>query len=279
MQMKDTLKISVVKKKNEREECIEFLKECHSVNLYLYEGIKDPFPKFLALSIKYKKRLIGVLHTKNRVHLHICFSHEIMDSLIKQSSSFLLKGFPHLKSIFGDKSSILNLTEKGSIYPSSCREFIFMETDKKLFNPKGDFKGIMPHTDRAELLLPLQIQYEVEEMAVDYQDIQRDKVLKVLKRRLERGEVTAIFDGNSPVAFACINARFENVCQVGSVYVLPLYRGKGYGYSIVSSHVERFLKKYDRVALFVDRKNKGAIHLYGNLGFYPAGELLQVQIH
>ena len=100
-------------------------------------------------------------------------------------------------------------------------------------------------------------------------------MLIVLRNRIERGDVTALIDNGRPVAFAGVNARFKEVCQVGGVYVLPRYRGKGYGYSIVKAHIERLFKIYSRVVLFVSTNNSRAIRLYRNVGFYPKGELEQ----
>ncbi|MCK4805035.1 MAG: GNAT family N-acetyltransferase, partial [Spirochaetes bacterium] len=69
---------------------------------------------------------------------------------------------------------------------------------------------------------------------------------------------------------------FESICQIGTVYVPPWYRGKGLGYSVVSSHLDRLFNKYNRIVLFVNRNNKRALHLYKNVGFRPVGELEQV---
>ena len=77
------------------------------------------------------------------------------------------------------------------------------------------------------------------------------------------------------MAFAGVNARFKDVCQIGSVYVLPRYRGKGHGHFIVRSHIERLFKNYSRIVLFVGTENGRALRLYRNVGFNGTGELEQ----
>ena len=96
------------------------------------------------------------------------------------------------------------------------------------------------------------------------------------KRRGGGGNKPAIFEADRPIALAGVNAQFEKVCQIGSVYVVSGYRRKGYGYSVVLSHLERMFQRFDRVVLFVELDNQAASHLYKKIGFRPSGKLIQV---
>jgi len=186
-----------------------------------------------------------------------------------------------VKSFFGDKEGIVRFFNNSKIKPKKTRDFIFMELKKEeygrdpFFNRSTSLECIKPPPEMATGILPLLINYEVEELGADMGKINRSKVLVVLRSRLERGEVTALVDRGKPVAFAGVNARFKDVCQIGSVYVLPRYRGKGYGYFIVKSHIERLFKNYSRIVLFVSTDNQIAIRLYRNVGFNGTGELEQ----
>ena len=144
------------------------------------------------------------------------------------------------------------------------------------FNRPGYLECITPSPEMATGILPLLINYEVEELGADMGKINRSQVLVVLRARIKRGELTALVDRGKPVAFAGVNARFKETCQIGSVYVLPRYRGKGYGYFIVRSHIERLFKNYSRIVLFVSTENNRALRLYRNVGFDGTGELEQV---
>ena len=104
------------------------------------------------------------------------------------------------------------------------------------------------------------------------------KIQAVLAHRIARGEITVLYEGEKPVAIAGINAKYKNVCQIGSVYVLPEKRMKGYGRAIVTAHVARLFGSYGKVVLFVDTKNKAACGLYRHLGFSERGMLAQAEI-
>jgi predicted GNAT family acetyltransferase len=126
----------------------------------------------------------------------------------------------------------------------------------------------------AETLASLQIQYEIEELGAARDAIDMGRTVAGLRARLDRGEVTLAFEGGLLVACAGVNARFENTCQIGSVYVIPPFRNRGYGYSVVSAHVGRMFERYDRLALFVGETNAAARRIYGKLGFLESGGLL-----
>ena len=104
------------------------------------------------------------------------------------------------------------------------------------------------------------------------------KIQAALSRHIARGEITVLYEERKPVAIAGVNARYRDVCQIGSVYVLPEKRRKGYGGNIVSAHVSRLLGVYKKVVLFVDTENRAACTLYKRLGFTEYGMLAQVEL-
>ncbi|MCK5093227.1 MAG: GNAT family N-acetyltransferase [Spirochaetes bacterium] len=270
------MKIVEVKRKKERIKCIRFLKEGNSLNLYLYDRITQGSVFYRSFYFKSNDRVLGLIHTKSGLHIHLYFSKIIEAPALKEIKDFLFNKFPDVSTLFGDKDCIERFLNVCNIAPRLRREFTFMEVERAYFKPDFSFKCAVPAPEMADILLPLQISYELEELGVVRKDIHSSRVLAVLKKRLHRRDITALFDGGDLVAFAGVNARFENNCQIGTVYVLPEHRGKGFGYSVVSSHLDRLFNKYNRIVLFVNRNNKGALHLYKNVGFRPVGELEQV---
>jgi ribosomal protein S18 acetylase RimI-like enzyme len=258
--------------------CIQFLKEHSCCNLYLYEGIDRQSARYFNYGFKVEEELFAVLHTKSGSSVHLFLSEDIPVSVLKRVSRFIIRRFRGLSSIFGDSVCILRLVREDLLRYSSVREYLYFEIEKKHFKPIGSFSGYPPPIEEANALWPLQYQYEIEEMRVSDSMLDREKITAALRRRIQRGEITAIFEKDRPVAIAGVNAKFENICQIGSVYVLPEYRGKGYGYSVVSSHVKRLFDWYDRIALFVDVRNMRARHIYERLGFVAAGALAQVSV-
>ncbi len=272
------MNITKIKEKNESLKCIRFLKEHRSCNLYLYEGIARTQPRYQNLFLTENGKIFAVIHTKGGASIHLFFSGWISDFAVRKIALFILRKFMGARIIFGDRDCLARLIKIGFLEFKLFRQFFFMEIQKDRFQPIGIFKGYCPHSKEAKLLLPLQIQYEMEEMEVGFAELSREKILLVLEKRLQQGEITAVFNKGKPVALAAVNARFEDVCQIGSVYVLPEFRGRGYGFSVVSSHLERLFKKYKKVALFVNKNNKRAYHIYEKVGFYPVTELMQINI-
>lgn len=270
------MKIVEVKRKKELIKCMRFLKESNSLNLYLYDRIARGSVIYKNFHLKINNRILGLIHTKNGLNIHLFFSKIIEDPDLEEIGYFLFNKFPDVGTLFGDKDCIERFINKCNMEPVRRRDFTFMEVERAYFKPDFSFKCIVPGPEMADILLPLQISYEIEELGVNRKEIHSPQVLAVLRKRLQREDITALFDDGNLAAFAGVNARFESICQIGTVYVPPRYRGKGFGYSVVSSHLDRLFNNYNRIVLFVNRNNKRALHLYKKVGFRPVGELEQV---
>ena len=273
--MKNSVKVVRVERKALAQQCLSFLKEAGVCNMYILEGLGVHHPYFHNYCLCVGDQISGVLHTKNNSYLHLFIAPETAPSAVQEMAAFIGKKFPSFEMLFGDEESVSLYFACRGTSPRNTVKFLFMETDTHRFVPRLRFRGKMPTVDDAPQLVPLQIQYEIEEVGAIVSQIDRKKVLKVMQNRIKRGEVSAIFNGKAPVALAGVNARFENCCQIGSVFVLPDYRSKGYGCSVVSYHVARLFKLYDRIVLFVHERNRTAIHIYEVLGFKTTGSLVQ----
>ncbi len=273
--MKNTVKMVRIERKNTEQDCFDFLQRAGVSNMYLYEGLGTHHPLFRNYCLQKGDDIIGVLHTKNSKYLHLFLAAETDHTIVHGVAQHILKKFPRFEMLFGDEKSVYLYFKGCGRKPTHTVRFIFMEVDHTRFTPRVRHRGEIPSVQDAHLLLPLQIQYEIEEVGAIRAHIDDKKVLQVLEKKIKRGEISAIFDGESPVALAGVNARFERCCQIGSVYVLPGYRGKGYGYSIVSYHIGRLFKRYDRIVLFVHERNEAALHIYEKLGFERTDRLIQ----
>ncbi len=275
------MKIINVNNKREQRKCVDLLNIGCSRNMYLYERFTSADRRYSNICFKSRNRLRGIVNTISGMQVHLFLSDDVLQTDLGEMTAYLFKKFPMVKSFFGDKEGIVRFFNNSRIKPQKTKDFIFMELEKEKYgrdhslNSSTCLECIQPPPEMSTDLLPLLINYEVEELGADMGKINRSKVLVVLRSRIERGEVTALVDRGKPVAFAGVNARFKEVCQIGSVYVLPRYRGKGYGYFIVKSHIERLFKNYSRIVLFVSRNNNRALHLYRNVGFNGTGELEQ----
>jgi GNAT superfamily N-acetyltransferase len=275
--MKHTVKMVRIESKKARQQCLLFLKRAGVFNMYLYEGIGTSFPLFQNYCFIAGTELIGVVHSKNSLYLHLYLSPDADTRAAEDIAGMLRRRFPHMEMVFGDEKSVRTFLSACAGSPDAVR-FLFMETDFIRFTPSMRYRGRVPSVGDARLLLPLQIQYEIEEVGAPRAQLDDRKVLRVLRKRIERGEISAIFHGPNPVALAGVNAHFESSCQIGSVFVVPDFRGRGYGRSIVSYHAGRLFKRYGRIVLFVHEDNAAALRIYDDLGFECTGVLLQANL-
>lgn len=272
------MKVVQVKSEEQATSSIQFLKECGSCNLYLYEGLSMNSSRHHNLLFYEKNVICGVLHTKTGKTAHILLSGRVHGDMAGMVLRAVLRRFGMIRSIFGDRDSIVRLAEEEGTGTVSLREYQFMELEKQTFKEAMKTEGVVPPIEDVPLLFPLQRQYEIEEMEVDASLLDPEKMTTSLARRIGRGDVTALYEEGRPVAIAGVNSRYGATCQIGSVYVLPAYRRKGYGYRVVSSHVSRLLRRYSRIVLFVDVKNRLAARLYETIGFRKCGMLAQLGI-
>jgi len=273
--MENTIKVRKIERKKAKIECLSFLKSAHVNDAYLFEGIAQNHARVHNYCFSQGERIIGILHSKTGSSIHLFLSGSMPDSLLRKAVQFVEDKFPGPKVLFGDMLSVRTFEKYSGEQSVSVKNFISMEIYRSWLRPRLLYPGITPSPDMVSQLLPLQIQYEIEEVGACASEINRARVLAVLKRKMTRGEISAIFDGRLPVAMSGVNARCENICQIGSVYVVPSRRRKGYGSSVVSYHLEQLFKRYERVLLFVNTTNRPAYSLYRRLGFRDTGMLMQ----
>ena len=272
------MKVVHVKSEEQATSSLHFLKECGSCNLYLYEGLSMNISRHHNLLFYEKNVICGLLHSKTGRTAHILLSGGAHGDMAGMVLRAVLRRFGMIRSIFGDRDSIVRLAEEESAGKYSLRTYQFMEVEKQTFKTAMTTGGVVPPIEDGPILLPLQRQYEIEEMEADASLLDLEKMTTALARRIGRGEVTALYEEGRPVAIAGVNSRYGTTCQIGSVYVLPDFRRKGYGYWVVSSHVSRLLRRYSRIVLFVDIKNRPAGRLYRTVGFRKCGMLAQLGI-
>ena len=127
----------------------------------------------------------------------------------------------------------------------------------------------------ATSLLPLQLEYEKEEVCKNQKEIPAYISMMNLQRIL-KDEIAYIttLDGH-PIAKANTNAQGINWMQLGGVYTLPKYRSRGIG-RLTVSHLMRHICHVEKkkIALFVNTENMAAISMYKRLGFVNAGNFM-----
>ncbi|MDR2097615.1 MAG: GNAT family N-acetyltransferase [Spirochaetaceae bacterium] len=119
----------------------------------------------------------------------------------------------------------------------------------------------------SDALLPLQAAYEKEEVlpAGSIFDIRacRYNLDRIIAKEKN---LVALMDGRI-IAKINTNAESYSRCQIGGVYVLPEYRGRGIASCLTSAFSRLLLAENKGINLFVDNSNIAARKAYARCGF------------
>ncbi|MGA2641805.1 MAG: GNAT family N-acetyltransferase [Spirochaetia bacterium] len=121
----------------------------------------------------------------------------------------------------------------------------------------------------ADLLLPMQKCYELEEVVITPSHFNESQCMKSLRLALREQLVFMAEMEGVPVSKAATNARGYKVDQIGGVYTVLQQRGKGLGKAVVSALLKEVFSEKQAACLFVKKHNRPAIALYERLGFSP----------
>jgi ribosomal protein S18 acetylase RimI-like enzyme len=129
-----------------------------------------------------------------------------------------------------------------------------------------------PVPEDADEIFALQAGYEKEEVLPQGSDLDPAKC-RLLTEQMIKNEFSliAVLDGRT-VGKINVGAQSFNYCQIGGVYVLPQYRGRGIAQRLGSAFVRGILAKEKKLSLYVKKKNAAAKRVYENLGFTVIGD-------
>ncbi|MFQ3547587.1 MAG: GNAT family N-acetyltransferase, partial [Termitinemataceae bacterium] len=123
-----------------------------------------------------------------------------------------------------------------------------------------------------EDLYPLQAAYEQEEVLPPGTIFREQHCRTGLKQLLQQQRIIYGTYNGIPAAKANTNAQSYHRYQLGGIYVVPEFRGKGIGTYIVGKLIEELQKDDKGISLFVKKENQPALRLYQNLGFRISAE-------
>ena len=124
-------------------------------------------------------------------------------------------------------------------------------------------------------LVPLQMGYEIDEVLMDKEDFDEAVSRLTMRKFLREQIIYALFvttkENEVPraVAKAGTNARGQNWYQLGGVYTVPQYRGKGCAAFLAQFLALKNAEMGKRTALFVKDVNIPAQKAYKKAGFIP----------
>jgi len=118
-----------------------------------------------------------------------------------------------------------------------------------------------------EKLMPLRKAYEIEEVILNPNNFNEGSCRRRFALTIDEQAVFYAENRGIPIATSCINACGIDWFQIGGVYTLPEYRGRGISAMLMARLAEHAVSTQKDLTLFVKKDNPAAIKLYSNCGF------------
>lgn len=132
--------------------------------------------------------------------------------------------------------------------------------DKTIIIKKANVKDI-------NKLIPLEFEYQKEEVLLDPKDLNKIATYENLKKKLKKDDIYYIIDKNIPITKGGTTFKSDNFTLIGGVFTWKEKRNCGYSTKLLEVLLNEQLKKGYKGALFVKDDNVPALHLYKKLGF------------
>ena len=138
---------------------------------------------------------------------------------------------------------------------------------------------ILPNHPSVRLLTPqdfsdwLAVHTLYLEEEVIPQNISIEQQQKLFKERCQKKHWWGSFDGTQLTGIASLNAHFESLAQIGSVFTMPSHRRKGVAKAIINRVISdvSLIHRVTSISVFTSEENTPAQKLYAGLGFKHAG--------
>ena len=151
------------------------------------------------------------------------------------------------------------------------RDLEAMDKDEDDFSHRSDCEIIRCSKNHIEQLMPLQLDYTRVEVLPAWREVVPAAERISLEKNFKNQFYFAVVEKGKIVSKANTNAITKGFFQIGGVYTLEEFRGKGYASALVE-HIAREACLLNRKAvLFVKKENAGAIKAYTKAGFIITG--------
>ncbi len=149
----------------------------------------------------------------------------------------------------------------------ACRSAVLPALPSKIHTSATDPYIRRVNSDDADMLLPLQMGYEQEEVLAPGSCPDEKRCYSMFKLALSRQYVYAAFYGDTPVAKAGTNACGVHWDQLGGIYTRPELRANGIASALVAHVIRERTGNGKNLALFVKKDNISAKKAYTKNGF------------
>ncbi|UTC75128.1 GNAT family N-acetyltransferase [Treponema sp. OMZ 792] len=232
------------------------------------------------------QEFIGILFLAAHSVLLHCFTKEITDDIAKYIKKDFLKHTEPL-SVMGEKNTSIYLekliNESLSLVPDRFENYKLLTLKTKPSAPNifcirasdnlnTELEFIKPPIQDAELLCPMEIEYNETEVLAPGVRASHESCLKLLKKRINNHALYAVKKDGKYIAKAGINASGFRWNQIGGVFTRAEYRNKGVGAANMMMLINDCFQYKKKCALFVKIKNQAARQMYKKIGFKESGD-------
>lgn len=232
------------------------------------------------------QEFIGILFLAAHGVLLHCFTKEITDEIAEYIKKDFLKHTEPL-SVMGEKNTSIYLenliNESLSIVPARFENYKLLTLKEKPSTPNlfcirafdnlnTELEFIKPPIEDAELLCPMEIEYNETEVLATGVKASHESCLRLLKKRINNNALYAVKKKGKYIAKAGINASGFRWNQIGGVFTSPEHRNKGVGAANMMMLINDCFQYKKKCSLFVKIKNRAARQMYKKIGFKESGD-------
>ncbi len=234
-----------------------------------------------------KNEIEGVLYRFNKILLHcipFAFAQTIKEKLL--CHDFMRTDWSEIHAstlvcIIGEQKGTALLIKRLTALIRQCNIINYRlminkaQKENRIFPISPKYELVYCHGVDLEDLLPLQFQYEKEEIFSELNILFSDFVTRSNLRRNLRQQIIIALKDKELVQFvskAGTNAIGKHWVQIGGVFTCKEYRRLGLSYYTVSKLTQKLHESRKNCVLFVKEKNPAAFNLYKKIGYEEAGK-------
>jgi len=192
-----------------------------------------------------------------------------------------LRGFfgpVHVHSLQGRKEDMVIMEaalEKIGLYAAEKLDYDLMCIDRPPSGFHITCAGLTirkPHSGDMDALAVLHAAYEQEEVLPTASEFNAAASRLNIERIYSKEQIYIAELNGRLIGKINTNAATFTRCQVGGVYILPEYRGRGIARRMAGEFISGLVAQGKGISLFVKKSNTAARHVYQHIGFEILGD-------
>jgi len=228
--------------------------------------LRDETTAITALMVRAKRSLLPILSSHN--------NEPIPPPRFLQS----FFGSVNVHSLQGRKEDMLIMEaalEGLGLYADEQLDYDIMSIDRPPSGFSPPFAGLIlrkPHSGDMNALAALQAAYEQEEVLPAASEFNAAASRLNIERIFKKEHLYVAELNGRLIGKINTNAATFTRYQVGGVYVLPEYRGRGIARSMAGAFITELVAQGRGISLFVKKNNPAARRVYQRIGFEVLGD-------